>query len=279
MQKRLATPQVVKPLLAWFPPRLVAAEVHSPLAHCVAWLVLRPPWLLHKMMRVHAVDAGAKGRVSNGLEPCRMFIPASQVRGRSEGLGPNDALVEFMRTRDDWIVCNRTPLVFATPEFHVWMVKKLDYLVDFPGAGVRLGHELQSGFMSESARSGPIAIAIEILDRALEVGLELIGSSLTAEGAPGEDGKPRKDVVAAAVLELLGHLRRPCWLARFIAVEVERAQGRAGEVSKMPLDLSQHMLNMEGHCLGVHLVAFQANRIPLGGLDHRAGSCVSKAID
>src|ERR1035438_746945 len=269
----------MEPLLARFPPCLVATEMHTPLTHGVAWLVLRPPWLLHEMMQVHAVDAGAKGLVSNRLEPCRMFIPSSQVRSRSEGLGPNDALIEFMRARDDGIVSNWTPFVFAAPEFHVWMIEKLHDLVDLPGARVRLGHELQSSFMSESPRRGPIAVAIEILDCALEVGVELIGSSLAAEGASGKDWEPGKNIVTAAVLELLGHLRRPGWLARFIAVEVERAENRAGKIAKMLFDLSQHMLQMEDHCFSVHFVAFQANRIPLGGLNHRAGRRMTKAKD
>src|ERR1039458_6635994 len=116
----------MEPLFARFPPCLVATEMHTPLTHGVAWLVLRPPWLLHEMMQVHAVDAGAKGLVSNRLEPCRMFIPSSQVRSRSEGLGPNDALIEFMRARDDGIVSNWTP--FRSEE-HTSELQSLRHLV------------------------------------------------------------------------------------------------------------------------------------------------------
>ena len=138
----------MEPFLAWFPPGLIAAEVHPPLAHGVAWPELGSPWLLHKMMRVHSVDTRAKSLVSNGLEPSRMFIPTSQVGSSREGFGANDALVERMRAGNNGIGRNRTPLVFATPEFHVWMVKEFDNLFDFPRAGVGLGHELHTSFVT-----------------------------------------------------------------------------------------------------------------------------------
>jgi hypothetical protein len=97
LQQSLAAPKVGEPCLTGFPPRLIAAKMDAPLSHGVAGAMLRPPWLLHEVMNVHAINPVAEGCIADRLEPCRMRLPISKLRACRKGLRTDDALTQSMR--------------------------------------------------------------------------------------------------------------------------------------------------------------------------------------
>ena len=94
------------------------------------------------------------------------------------------------------------------------------HLQAFEAGGVGLGGEEQAVVVAELGHVAVVVVGEEVGDRAAEVPEEAVGGRAVADGAPGEREQVGGRVVAAALLELLAHPRRPVVQAGLVAVDL-----------------------------------------------------------
>ena len=122
-------------------------------------------------------------------------------------------------------------------------------------------------------------IAIQVLDRRLEVAAEFPRLLLTAHRALRKSREKRLQLIPTPRRELLPHLRRPRWHPRFVTIDLDRVKSCADQIAEMLLNLTDHMIHVKAHRLRAHLIALETIRRPLRRLHQRAHRRMAEAVN
>ena len=227
-QQMLAAGQVLMPAGGLFPPRLRAFVVQAPGAHRHAGPGVEPG--LHGVaMEDEAVDPFAKGPVAQRLDVGRMALPFFGVGG-GEGLGADDPLAVDVAGGGHFRDRVVRPAVGPRPELAHRLVAlaAVGHVVERPVA-VGLDRELQSVLVGQLAEMAGVVLRQQVGNRLPQVPEEPLGDFHAIDDPAGEDGQVAEKVVAAALAELLAHLRRPVLRVDFPTVDVRGDERLAGQ--------------------------------------------------
>ena len=172
-----------------------------------------------------------------------------------------------------------TGLVVVGPELGHEAVDVRGDLGDFPRAAVGFARILDTGGAELAFDDGVVVFSEKVGDGAGEVGAIGFGAGPVADDAFSQGGEEGHGVVAAAVAELVSHARRPAGSAGLVAVEVEKLKAGPDQVAEMGAGFVDDVVEVELDGGAVEFVTFEADGLPLGGLDELALGCVAEAVD
>ena len=107
---------------------------------------------------------------------------------------------------------------------------------------------------------GPgVGVVVKLSLRSLEIPPEAFGFLGAGDGRTAcQHDQPRCQVIATAVAEFLGHVRRPVLRPDFPTVNMHRAEYLAGVRCHIIDQFAEEAIEVPTHGFGVELVAFQA---------------------
>ena len=122
-----------------------------------------------------------------------------------------------------------------------------------------------------------VAVAVELLDRALQIGVEFRRLVLQHTG---ENRQQRHRVVAAALRKLLAEVVRPVRVPRLVAVHHHRLEGRPHVTPEMLDERQEHRVHVRLHRPRAHLVRLERSVPDLlrDGQALRARAGVAEAV-